>query len=52
MTCEAGRGAIFLIEWAGGEAISDPAIEAVMIGTVGTVSYSFVSQGRAFRNLP
>ena len=41
-----GAGANFLVEWAADGPITEPAIEAVMIGTSGTTSYSFVSQGR------
>ena len=37
--------------WAADGPISEPAVEAVMIGAQGTTSYSFVSQGRAIRML-
>jgi hypothetical protein len=43
-----GTGAKF-VDWASPAADSEPVIEAVMIGTVGTTSYSFVSQARSFR---
>lgn len=42
----AGSGANFIVDWAAPSGGGDPAIEAVMIGTVGTTSYSFVSAGR------
>jgi hypothetical protein len=41
-----GSGANFLIEWLADGPITEPIIEAVMIGVSGTTSYSFVSQGR------
>jgi hypothetical protein len=41
-----GSGANFIVEWASAAPAAGPVIEAVMIGTVGTTSYSFVSQGR------
>jgi hypothetical protein len=42
-----GTGANFVIEWASASPVPEPVIEAVMIGTIGTTSYSFVSQGRS-----
>lgn len=45
-----GAGANFLITWAGISAMPDPVVETVMIGSIGTNSYSFVSQGRAIRS--
>jgi hypothetical protein len=44
-----GSGANFVIDWASVLPVPDPVVEAVMIGTVGTTSYSFVSQGRGVR---
>lgn len=44
-----GTGANFLVDWASPALSSEPVIEAVMIGTVGTTSYSFVSQARTLR---
>ncbi len=41
-----GSGANFLLRWAAPAAGAAPVAEAVMVGTVGTTSYSFVSQGR------
>jgi len=41
-----GSGANFLVEWAADGPMTEPVVEAVMIGTIGTTSYSFVSQGR------
>jgi hypothetical protein len=43
----AGMGANFVVDWASEGAISEPVIEAVMIGTQGTATYSFVSPGRS-----
>lgn len=45
----AGMGANFMVDWAADGPISEPVIEAVMIGTQGTATYSFVSHGRALR---
>jgi hypothetical protein len=44
-----GTGANFVIEWAAQAPIPEPVTEAVMIGSVGATSYSFVSQGRSLR---
>jgi hypothetical protein len=44
-----GAGANFLVEWAADGPISEPVMEAVLIGVLGTTSYSFVSQGRTTR---
>lgn len=41
-----GSGASFVVDWASAAPVSEPVIEAVMIGTIGAASYSFVSQGR------
>lgn len=46
-----GTGANFVVAWATAGAIEEPIIEAVMVGTVGTAGYSFVSQGRAIHVL-
>lgn len=45
----AGTGANFVVDWAADGPISEPAIEAVMIGTQGNATYSFVSPGRPER---
>jgi Protein of unknown function (DUF3124) len=45
----AGMGANFVVDWAADGPITEPVIEAVMIGTQGTATYSFVSQGRSTR---
>jgi len=42
----AGAGANFVVDWAAEGPISEPVIEAVMIGTQGNATYSFVSLGR------
>ena len=41
-----GTSANFVVSWAGAGPIAEPLVETVMIGTVGTTSYSFISQGR------
>lgn len=41
-----GTGANFLVEWAAAEPVSQPIIEAIMLGSFGTQGYSFVSVGR------
>lgn len=41
-----GSGANFLIEWSAAGPISKPAVETVMMGSIGVTSYSFVSPGR------
>ncbi|WP_052764095.1 DUF3124 domain-containing protein [Microvirga massiliensis] len=46
-----GTGANFIVEWAGDNLISEPIMEAVMVGSLGTTSYSFVSQGRTTRSV-
>lgn len=43
----AGSGANFVIEWGAAAEASEPVAEAVMIGAIGTTSYSFVSRGQA-----
>jgi len=45
----AGSGANFVVDWAADGPISEPVIEAVMIGTQGNATYSFVSPGRPER---
>jgi hypothetical protein len=42
-----GTGANFIVEWAAVGQITEPLIEAVMIGTTGTQGYSFTSRGKA-----
>jgi hypothetical protein len=44
-----GTGANFVVDWAADGPMSEPVVEAVMIGVLGTTSYSFVSQGRNTR---
>jgi hypothetical protein len=45
----AGMGANFVVDWAADGPISEPVIEAVMIGRQGGATYSFVSAGRPTR---
>jgi len=41
-----GFGANFIVDWTSPAAIDEPLIEAVMIGSRGTLGHSFVSRGR------
>ncbi|WP_448189507.1 DUF3124 domain-containing protein [Azospirillum sp. sgz301742] len=41
-----GPGANFVVEWSAAEAASDPLIEAVMVGGVGTRGISLISRGQ------
>ena len=43
-----GLGANFIVEWASEEAIFEPVVEAVMVGSVGTQGFSLLSPGRVF----
>jgi len=47
-----GSGANFIVEWASDGPITEPVVEAVMIGMSGSQSYSFVSQGRSLHPFP
>ena len=47
-----GAGAKFLIEWQAPAAVSEPIIEAVMIGTKLQQGISFISTGRAIKATP
>jgi hypothetical protein len=47
-----GTGANFIVDWAAAGPIAPPAVEAVMIGAIGSASYSFVSVGRAVDAAP
>jgi uncharacterized protein DUF3124 len=44
-----GTGANFVVDWAAKGPIEEPTVETVMIGSIGTNSYSFTTQGRAIR---
>ena len=41
-----GTGANFVVEWAADGEITEPLIEAVMIGVIGTQGFSFTSRGK------
>lgn len=41
-----GTGANFIVEWASEVTVSEPLIEAVMVGSIGSKGISFVSRGR------
>jgi hypothetical protein len=47
-----GLGANFIVDWAATDLIAEPVVEAVMIGSIGTNSYSFAVQGRTIRMVP
>ncbi len=47
-----GTGANFVVAWAAGAAVSEPLIEAVMIGSVGTKGISFISRGTRIETPP
>lgn len=42
-----GTGANFLVEWVSEEAVSEPVVEAVMMGSEGNRTFAFTSVGRA-----
>ena len=44
-----GTGANFVVDWAATGEIAEPAVEALMVGSVGAAHYAFVSQGRPIR---
>jgi hypothetical protein len=44
-----GTGANFMVDWAATGDIAEPAVEALMVGSVGPGHYAFVSQGRPIR---
>ena len=44
-----GTGANFVIDWAATGEIAEPAVEALMVGSVGAGHYAFISQGRPIR---
>ena len=46
-----GVAANFIVEWAGSGPMAEPLVEAVMIGSQGDTSYSFVSPGRPIRHI-
>jgi hypothetical protein len=44
-----GTGANFVVDWAATGEIAQPAVEALMVGSVGPGHYAFISQGRPIR---
>lgn len=44
-----GTGANFVVDWAATAEIAEPAVEALMVGSVGNGHYAFISQGRPIR---
>lgn len=45
-----GLGASFVIKWKSGQAVSEPIVESVMIGTLSAQGISFVCRGQPIRN--
>ena len=45
-----GTGANFVVEWAASGQITEPLIEAVMVGTLGAQGFSFTSRGKTMIN--
>ena len=44
-----GTGANFVVDWAAAGDIAEPAVEALMVGSIGAGHYAFISQGRPIR---
>jgi len=44
-----GTGANFIVDWAATGDISEPVVEALMVGGVANAHYAFISQGRPTR---
>lgn len=47
-----GAGAKFLVEWEANQAVSEPVLESIMIGTKLQQGISFVSTGRVIKGTP
>jgi hypothetical protein len=46
-----GTGANFVVDWAATAEIAEPAVEALMVGSVGPGHYAFITQGRPIRSI-
>jgi uncharacterized protein DUF3124 len=44
-----GTGANFVVEWGATGEIAEPVVEALMVGSLGSGHYAFISQGRPIR---
>jgi len=44
-----GTGANFAVDWAATSEIAEPAVEALMVGSIGSGHYAFISQGRPIK---
>ena len=44
-----GTGANFAVDWAATGEIAEPAVEALMVGSIGSGHYAFISQGRPIK---
>lgn len=47
-----GSGASFLVDWVAEAEISDPVVEAVMVGSAGALGVSFLTSSRVLQELP
>ena len=47
-----GTGANFIVSWAADTNVSEPVIEAVMIGSIGAKGVSFISRGKRLETIP
>jgi hypothetical protein len=46
-----GTGANFIVEWAAAGEITEPVVEALMVGSLANAHYAFISQGRPTRTV-
>ena len=46
-----GWGANFIVEWEAALKVTEPVVEAVFTGAIGTHSYSFISPGKAIKGI-
>jgi uncharacterized protein DUF3124 len=46
-----GTGANFVVDWASAGEITEPVVEALMVGGLGSGHYAFISQGRALKTV-
>ncbi len=46
-----GAGANFIVEWVSEKSVSDPVVETVMVTTLGTQGYTFITSGRVIEDL-
>jgi hypothetical protein len=46
-----GTGANFVVDWASAGEITEPVVEALMVGGLGSGHYAFISQGRPLKTV-